>query len=106
MSLHRLKILGVDLSLLTIAGIVGLSSLTGCELLDALTGAAENTDEAARAARDAAEQTTDTLHALEHLLLFTVPAYVVGEARKPLWSKMRDAQKRRKRRKSRRLSGR
>ena len=101
---HRLKILGLDVRLLAVAGVVGVGSLAGCDLVDAWTGAGESTGEAAEAAREAAEQTTDTLHALEHLLLFTVPAYVMGEARKPLWGKMRDAQKRRKRRKSRKLS--
>ena len=89
------KILGLDsdllwgtthLALLVAAAIV--MTLAGCELYDALVGTGESGEEAAQAVKEAAEQATDTLHALEHVLLM-IPVYLAGELRRPLWGKVK-----------------
>ena len=62
---------------------------TACGLYPAIVGAVESGEEAAQATRDAALQAKDTLHSLEHLI-FLIPAYIAGEARRPLWAKMKN----------------
>jgi hypothetical protein len=44
--------------------------------------------DAAQATEDAAHQAEETLHTLQHALLL-IPAYIAGEARKPLWGKLK-----------------
>lgn len=47
---------------------------------------------AAQATEDAALQAESTLHTVEHILLL-IPPYVLGEVRRPLWSKLRNRKK-------------
>ena len=74
---------------------VFMFTLTGCELVAAWTGAGETAESAAEAARVTAEQTTSTLHALEHVLLF-IPVYLAGLGTRPLWGKVKGVRDKRR----------
>ena len=69
--------------------------LVGCGVVDAVESFFVSSTEAADATKDAANQAEETLHALQHALLL-IPAYVAGEARKPLWGKIKSLHGRRK----------
>jgi len=81
-------------------GAVGL--LAGCGAYDAVVGFFESSDEAAVATTDTMVQLGDTLHTLEHLFLL-IPAYIAGEARRPLWGKMKAMRDRKKSKKAKQL---
>lgn len=68
---------------LAAVGIVAVS----CGVVSAVESFFVSSEEAAQAATAVAEQTEDTLHALEHFLIFTLPAYFVGAVQAPLWGK-------------------
>jgi len=81
-------------------GALGLLA-AGCGLLDAVTGFFESSDDAAVAAKKAAEQAEETMHQIEHFLLF-IPVYLAGEFRPMskmgrgamgMWKKRKDGKK-------------
>ena len=72
---------------------------SACGVLDAVEAFFIGSTEAAEATTDAARQAEDTLHTLQHLLLY-VPVYLMGEARKPLWGKIKALNGRRKSKKA------
>jgi len=71
-----------------------------CGVVDAIESFFVSSEEAAQAATATAEQTTSTLHALEHFLLFSLPAYVVGTVQMPVWGKMKAMRDRKKSKKA------
>lgn len=68
-----------------------------CGAYSAVVSFFESSDAAAKATEETAIQLTDTLHSLEHAL-WLIPAYLMGEARKPLWGKWKKHKKRKKKR--------
>ena len=76
------------LTVIMIAVAALLMWLVGCGVVDAVESFFISSTEAADATADAAHQAEDTLHSLQHALLL-IPAYVAGEARKPLWGKLK-----------------
>ena len=62
---------------------------TGCAAYEAVVSFFESSDAAAKAAEEAAKQAEDTMHSLEHAL-WLIPAYIAGEARRPMWGKFKN----------------
>ena len=91
------ELLKISIALILAAAM--LAWMMSCGVVDAVEGFFISSTEAADATKDAAEQAEDTLHALQHALLL-IPAYVAGEARKPLWGKIKSLNGRRKSKKA------
>jgi len=72
---------------------------SACGILPAIEGILIGGADAAEATADAARQAEATLHTLQHALLL-IPAYIAGEARKPLWGKIKTLNGKRKNRKA------
>lgn len=72
---------------------------SACGVVTAIESFFISSTEAADATKEAANQAEDTLHALQHALLL-IPAYIAGEARKPIWGKIKSLNGRRKRQKA------
>ena len=72
---------------------------SACGVVTALEDLLIGGTDAAKATEDAARQAEDTLHTLQHALLY-IPVYLVGEARRPLWGKIKSLNGRRKRKKN------
>lgn len=68
---------------------------SSCAAYEAVVAFFVSSDAAAQATEDAAHQAEETLHTLQHALLL-IPAYIAGEARKPLWGKIKSLNGRRK----------
>ena len=61
---------------------------SACGVVNAVEAFFIGSTEAVEATADAARQAEDTLHTLQHLLIY-IPVYLAGEARKPLWGKLK-----------------
>ncbi len=72
---------------------------SACGILPALEALLVGGADAAQATEDAARQTEETLHTLQHALLY-IPVYLMGEWRKPLWGKLKALNGRRKSKKA------
>lgn len=59
---------------------------SACGILPAIESFLIGGADAADATADAARQAEETLHTLQHALLY-IPVYLMGEARKPIWAK-------------------
>ncbi len=68
---------------------------SACGVVDAVESFFVSSTEAADATKDAAGQAEDTLHTIQHLLIY-IAVYLAGEARKPLWGKLKSLNGRRK----------
>lgn len=68
---------------------------SACGLIQPVIDLIIGGQEAVQATTDAARQAEDTLHTLQHLLIY-IPVYLMGEARKPLWGKLKALNGRRK----------
>ena len=69
---------------------------SACGILPAIENFLIGGADAADATADAARQAEETLHTLQHALLY-IPVYLMGEARKPIWGKIKSLNGRRKR---------
>lgn len=68
---------------------------SACGVVDAIESFFIGSTEAAEATTDAARQAEETLHTLQHALLY-IPAYLAGVGTKPLWGKLKSLNGRRK----------
>lgn len=72
---------------------------SACGILPALESLLVGSADAADAAADAARQAEETLHTLQHALIY-IPVYLAGIGTKPLWGQIKKLNGRRKSKKA------